>query len=632
METTSEGKGILAVKLLGPGNITVKTWNNGLSDIGSNTLIPHGSTLYNQVANLAKGDTVLFIGSFAQGAEDYILEPSLTEEGSMSSPEFIFTFTSIRKITDSDQSLDHGNTVQTETSRPPQEVPVDTPNTVPPPSKESVSDQSHGSQSDAYASEIRLEKQGGVYTLPVRINGVITLNFVLDSGAADVAIPVDVVCTILRAGTIKESDFLPGQVYSLADGSELKSPRFLIRELEFGGIKISNVQASVAPITGQLLLGQSLLERLDGWSMDNRRHVLVLRSREQSPTGSTPLPPPQRFIQEVKISYESEATPYVIGMINYARDEAKLSSISNKLDGLPKPQRGDKVQARKLNDEALALMRRSQDAEAIPILEYAHRADPLDVEIANNLASAYFNTSFTNNDFTRAKSMLVDTLRLKPDRYIAWANLGYAFAMEGNKFAATNCYINFCRFSKDRERSLQILAKGTNDPNPVLAQAFAEAHKYVSTNLFSVGSPKESVSDQSHASQMDAMKSFIYDYLRANENKEMDKVLSFYGDTVDYYSKGMVLRSYIRQDKETYFKFCRKLSYTLADDLRIVNLGDPEKITLTFTYSFLIESSKKNISGTAKNTWEIEKFNSNPKIIAEKQIVIDRKEARNFGY
>jgi hypothetical protein len=137
---------------------------------------------------------------------------------------------------------------------------------------------------------------------------------------------------------------------------------------------------------------------------------------------------------------------------------------------------------------------------------------------------------------------------------------------------------------------------------------------------------------QSHLPQMDAMKSFISSYLKANENKEMDKVLSFYGDTVDYYSNGMVLKSYIRKDKEKYFDFCRKLSYILADDLRITNSGNPEKITLMFTYSFFIESLKKNVSGTAINTWDIENASSNPKIIAEKQTVIDRKESKNLRY
>ncbi len=123
--------------------------------------------------------------------------------------------------------------------------------------------------------------------MPVRINGAITLPFILDSGASEVVIPVDVVLTLVRAGTIRESDFLPGKTYTLADGSELKSPRFIIRELELGGTKILNVPGSVAPPAGDLLLGQSLLERLDSWALDNRRHVLVLNEQVKTVPSSS---------------------------------------------------------------------------------------------------------------------------------------------------------------------------------------------------------------------------------------------------------------------------------------------------------------------------------------------------------
>ena len=138
---------------------------------------------------------------------------------------------------------------------------------------------------EARAVEIPLEKHGGVYTVPVRINGAITLPFILDSGASEVVIPVDVVLTLVRAGTIRNSDFLPGKTFTLADGSKLKSPQFIIRELEFGGIKILNVPGSVAPAAGDLLLGQSLLERLDSWALDNRRHFLVIN--QQLKTGTS---------------------------------------------------------------------------------------------------------------------------------------------------------------------------------------------------------------------------------------------------------------------------------------------------------------------------------------------------------
>ena len=63
------------------------------------------------------------------------------------------------------------------------------------------------------AEDIPLIKKGGVYEIPVEINGVITLNFVLDTGASEVNIPADVALTLYHAGTIKDADFLPGQTY-----------------------------------------------------------------------------------------------------------------------------------------------------------------------------------------------------------------------------------------------------------------------------------------------------------------------------------------------------------------------------------------------------------------------------------
>ena len=124
--------------------------------------------------------------------------------------------------------------------------------------------------------EVPLKPLGGTFVVPVFINGAITLNFVVDSGAADVAVPADVVGTLIRAGTIEKSDFTGKQTYVLADGSAAPSSTFVIRSLKVGDILIGNVRGSVAPAAGSLLLGQSFLQRFKSWSMDNNKHVLVL--------------------------------------------------------------------------------------------------------------------------------------------------------------------------------------------------------------------------------------------------------------------------------------------------------------------------------------------------------------------
>ena len=62
-------------------------------------------------------------------------------------------------------------------------------------------------------SEVSLLKKGGVYTVPVLINGVIPLQFIVDSGAADISLPADVFLTLLRTGTIGKADFVGNAQY-----------------------------------------------------------------------------------------------------------------------------------------------------------------------------------------------------------------------------------------------------------------------------------------------------------------------------------------------------------------------------------------------------------------------------------
>jgi predicted aspartyl protease len=123
---------------------------------------------------------------------------------------------------------------------------------------------------------VPMVREGGTFKVPVTINGQLTLDFTVDSGAADVSIPADVVMTLWRTGSIVEDDFLDSQTYRLADGSTVPSRRFRIRALKVGGRVLENVVGSIAPVTGSLLLGQSFLTRFKSWSIDNQRQALVL--------------------------------------------------------------------------------------------------------------------------------------------------------------------------------------------------------------------------------------------------------------------------------------------------------------------------------------------------------------------
>lgn len=116
----------------------------------------------------------------------------------------------------------------------------------------------------------------GGFVVPATINNQIKLNFLIDSGATYVSIPSDVVLTLVRTGTVTDSDFVGTQTFTLADGSTVPSPTFRLRTLKVGNIEVQNVLASVGSVSSPLLLGESFLRRFASWSLDNGRNALLL--------------------------------------------------------------------------------------------------------------------------------------------------------------------------------------------------------------------------------------------------------------------------------------------------------------------------------------------------------------------
>ncbi len=126
------------------------------------------------------------------------------------------------------------------------------------------------------SDEVPLKYAGGTYTVPVLINGMIPLDFTVDSGASDVTLPADVVMTLIRTGTITDDDYIGKEKYRLGDGTVVDSERFYLRQLKVGNHVLEHVAASIQKFESGPLLGQSFLSKFDFWALDNRRHVLVL--------------------------------------------------------------------------------------------------------------------------------------------------------------------------------------------------------------------------------------------------------------------------------------------------------------------------------------------------------------------
>lgn len=130
-----------------------------------------------------------------------------------------------------------------------------------------------------YAENVKLSYRGGVYHTPVTLNNSVRLEFVVDSGAATLYMPNDVFSTLIRTGTIYKSDILGEGRSETATGEIVNNTIVNIRQLQVGNQTIYNVEAAIGGENASLLLGQSALRKLEPWSLNTKKKILTIKSR-----------------------------------------------------------------------------------------------------------------------------------------------------------------------------------------------------------------------------------------------------------------------------------------------------------------------------------------------------------------
>ena len=123
-------------------------------------------------------------------------------------------------------------------------------------------------------SEVPFTKEGGVCKVKCDINGL-PLHFVFDTGAADVSISQVEATFMLKNGYLSSNDFVGKQRYIDANGDVTEGTVINIKKVNFGGLHLTNVKASVVRNQkAPLLLGQSVLGKLGKIEIDNTKKVL----------------------------------------------------------------------------------------------------------------------------------------------------------------------------------------------------------------------------------------------------------------------------------------------------------------------------------------------------------------------
>ena len=125
-------------------------------------------------------------------------------------------------------------------------------------------------------STVQMHRAGGVFVIPITLNDSVNQYAILDSGASNVQIPQEVADELRRNGSLTDADGLGQRRYILADGRGVVDKVFRLRRLKIGDKVMDNVMATISAPNTRILLGQSVLRRLNGWAIDNIKNTLTL--------------------------------------------------------------------------------------------------------------------------------------------------------------------------------------------------------------------------------------------------------------------------------------------------------------------------------------------------------------------
>ena len=128
--------------------------------------------------------------------------------------------------------------------------------------------------------EVPFVREAGVCKVKCEINGL-PLHFYFDTGASDVTISDVEAQFMLKNDYLTPSDVKGNALYGTADGSIVEGTVIILRKVDFGGLELSNIKASVVHNQkAPLLLGQSVWSKLGKIEIDNAKEVLRITHKQ----------------------------------------------------------------------------------------------------------------------------------------------------------------------------------------------------------------------------------------------------------------------------------------------------------------------------------------------------------------
>jgi aspartyl protease family protein len=122
---------------------------------------------------------------------------------------------------------------------------------------------------------VKMEKQNGVYMIPVDINGV-PMHFIFDTGAGLISISSAEAIFLYKQGKLSNEDIVGKANFVDANGTVSEGTIIILREVKIGNKILTNVEASVVNnLEAPILMGQSALQKFGKISIDYKNNEIT---------------------------------------------------------------------------------------------------------------------------------------------------------------------------------------------------------------------------------------------------------------------------------------------------------------------------------------------------------------------
>jgi hypothetical protein len=186
------------------------------------------------------------------------------------------------------------------------------------------------------------------------------------------------------------------------------------------------------------------------------------------------------------------------------------------------------------------------------------------------------------------------------------ARAGDSFNIQGPRYAVGKVWLSIASTMKNGESEyMQILT--CKDFMPPAAAA-PEPEKVAASAPEKAGAPRPS--GDSDALGVAEARAFVVAWVKASAAAtKADDILSSYAPEVDYYRKGVVTKSDVEQDKAAYFKRWPDRRAVIDGEVRVAESGNSSVKTISFVYTYSVQSGARQARGRASTTLVLQKLN-----------------------